>query len=185
MKTWLYSLAASSILALPLAYPAMAATLTQGTANGDVTYSGAISSPTDLQGTVQGSRALSYSTDFDTFTVNPPAIGQGGTVTVDILSSRIYPGETWQLVNVTAGDTVVGTGSPSNAGVPVTLVAGDSYSLEFMSTGMPPPPGAQNGWSVELTPLPGALLLFAGGLGLLGITGMRKTKGRLPTSAAA
>jgi hypothetical protein len=187
MKMWLYSLGASAMLLSPLAYSSVAGatTLSQVTTTGSVTFNSAISNPSELQGGVSGTTQLSYATNYEEFLVG--GTNSSGAVNVDILSTNPYPGETWQLVQGTAGGTVVATGTPSNAEVGVTLVAGDDYFLEFNSTGAPNSPGAQNGWSVEVTPLPGALLLFAGGLGLLGMTGMRKAKmsGRLPTSAVA
>lgn len=189
MKMRLYFAAACATLLLPLMYPSVsdAMTLNQVMVGpGSSVFYTTGSGTSELLGGVAGTTQLSYTTDYDEFTVAGPPPSSSGTVTVDVLFNHSYPGETWQLLQGTAPGTgtVVGSGGATNTPVGVSLVAGDTYFLEFNSTGAPSPSGA-NSWAVEVTPLPGALLLFAGGLGLLGITGMRKTKGRLPTSATA
>jgi hypothetical protein len=189
-------LAASALQA-----PVNAATITEVTdagafAGNTVTGSGT----NELGAEATGYVALAYSTDWIEFTVAPTSLGSVDIVVNDAPfgAGPSYPSEMWELVSGTVGGTVIqGPTSAPSTDVLVTLGASTNYFLELVS-GSPPFScnGACQGQSpisiaVEnavgpAVPLPGALGLFAGGLGLLGFAGLRKSRktGRGLTSLA-
>jgi hypothetical protein len=139
-----------------------------------------------VEGVVSGTSALTYGSDWLEFTVNPSTIG---VVTVDVLANFFtdapsYPNETYQLlVGGVNGASVIGQTTVTNTPVQVSLTGGLYYFLELAS-GAPSSPGSSTG-SIQVTggteegnfaPLPGALALFAGGLGLLGFAGLRRSR---------
>jgi hypothetical protein len=188
MKMRLNFAAASAVFVSVLAYSAVAGavTLTQQAVSGSVTSAETPgTSASLLSGNISGKTALGFSTDWEEFSI---ATGAPVTtaVAVSVNSLAPYPGETWQIVSPNSSSSPpIASGAASNTPELVTLLTDTTYFLEFMSGAPAAGVTAQSNWAIQVTPLPGALLLFAGGLGLLGITGMRKTKGRLPTSAAA
>jgi hypothetical protein len=190
MKIGLNFAAASAVLISALAYSAVAGavTLTQVATSGSVTSAETTgTSASLLSGNIQGKTALGFSTDWEEFSVATGApVVTAVNVTVNGLA--MYPSEVWQIVSPNSSSTPpIATGTSTSGTQFVSLLTDTTYFLEFQSGAPGAGVTAQSNWAVQVTPLPGALLLFAGGLGLLGITGMRKTKisGRLPTSAAA
>jgi hypothetical protein len=137
-----------------------------------------------------GSGALVFTIDWIEFTVVPDS---AGSVQVTVLAAPFtnnsvasYQSEYWQLVQVTDNGSLVQ--SPlavtlSGSSAIVSLLEGVDYFLELQSPG--PPLGDTGNSPVSIavqnsnqpaTPLPGAIGLFAGGLGLLGFTSLRRTR---------
>jgi hypothetical protein len=125
-----------------------------------------------------GTSALTYADDYLTFTIAPS--NEGGSVQVDDLVLG-FAGEVWKL---TGGPVSYGPLAANNVPVSVLLDTGYTYTLAF-SSGVPTPgPLGISSYSLSLAPLPGALALFAGGLGLLGFAGLRKgRKGERPLTS--
>jgi hypothetical protein len=190
MKMRLNFAAASAVFVSVLAYSAVAGatTLTQVAVNGSVTSAETPgTSASLLSGNIQGKAALGFSTDWEEFSVTTGApVVTAVNVTVNGIA--MYPSEVWQIVSPNSSSTPpIASGSSTSGTQFVSLLTDTTYFLEFQSSAPGAGVTAQSNWAIQVTPLPGALLLFAGGLGLLGMTGMRKAKmsGRLPTSAVA
>jgi len=131
-----------------------------------------------IGGGVVGSTALSTVSDWVEFYLTP---ADTTTVTVDDLANTHYPNEEWQIVGPGLNTGLIAANNvPTAVVIPDAGVANDYY-LELTS-GTPTTFGISSfSLTVPLssgtqTPLPGALVLFAGGLGLLGATGLRKSK---------
>jgi hypothetical protein len=142
-------------------------------------FSPNIVSSTDILETVAGGTALAYAIDWIEFMVSPSTVG---TVDVDVISSLPYPNETYQVVaGGVNGAVVLGPLPALNIPEPVGLMGGIIYYLEVASAQPNPVGGSQGSIQVSGTeegtmPLPGALALFAGGLGLLGFAGLRRSR---------
>lgn len=186
MRRLLWAAGAAAAIAVVTASSASAATLVETSVGGDVTCS-VCGVGTQIIGSVEGTNALSYAADFLDFNVGSPPPAVNGTVDVDVLFDDPWLGETWQLVG--PGSTIIASGAPSNTPTPVVLIAGDAYSLQFASLGGPTNSYGENSFNIEVpggdagaAPIPGTLALFGGGLGLLGLTGLRKRKSKEPLS---
>ena len=186
MRKGLYSVAAVVALAWAATGAAHASTVI------DVTNSGSaflpVNAPNNVSGTgtgivsayIQGKTALSF-TNGDWFDFK---LGNGSgtsSVTVDNLGN-IYQGETFTLTDTTTSAVLLNNISANNTPNPgVILSFGDIYQFVF-DAGAPTGLGQTSG-QIEITassalgtPLPGTLALFAGGLGLLAFSGMRKRR---------
>jgi hypothetical protein len=86
-----------------------------------------------------------------------------------------YSGETWEITTSNISDVVYGPNPDSGTTFGVFLTAGQDYFLRFTGT---PSPGSStvSSFEITLTPLPGTLALFVGGLGLLGFAGFRSKR---------
>jgi hypothetical protein len=131
-----------------------------------------------INGSVSGGSALVYGSDYVEFDVVPTT---NTTVTVDVLAasdgSPSYPDELWKIVG---GPVNYGPFAVTNTPVTLLLRTGFDYFLELAS-GTPGAPDFDGDSQLHIkvlaaTPLPGAIALFTGGLGLLGFAGMRRNR---------
>jgi hypothetical protein len=179
-----------------LALVAVAATLLMGTAVNAATISlvqnglsftgsspaqGTVAavSPTELAGTLQSTTAPSFLSDFVEFTVSA---ANGTLVNVDVLNNPVndlpsFVAEIFRITQDTVnGPVVAGSFAANNNVDSVSLMGGVDYFLELQATGVNGPIGQSN-FQLATTPLPAALPLFAGGLGLMGWLSRRRKKG--------
>jgi hypothetical protein len=147
--------------------------------------------PQVITGSVSSITALSYASDWVEFVVNPSSLS---AVTVDVLANFAngpsYPNEFYQLLSGSvSGATVVGPTAVTNTPNFIGLSTGVLYFLELASGGPSTIDNLQTVGTSSLSiqvptgdneigpaPLPGALALFAGGLGLLGFAGLRRSR---------
>jgi len=182
MKKLLSFAAAGAALLSVCAAPgvASAATITLVTSNG-TNMSALQVGLQGIGGFVDGTTALSFSSDWVEFYVTPA--GTNTTVTVDDLAGALYPGEQWEI---TGPGLSIGAESANDTPTPIAIpfsgIANDYY-LRLASSAPTVTDGGSSNFSLTVplgsgtqTPLPGALALFAGGLGLLGATALRRSK---------
>lgn len=164
-----------------------AATITPVTESGSVhTNPFFPPTPSVYSGIVTGSSQLSFTTDFLEFLLSPPPSPTvATTVTVNLLTSLAYAGETWQLCSSLACAVPLLAGTPSNVGQTISLPTGADYWVEFASTAAPTPFGISTFSVSTPTPLPGALPLLMAGLGVLGFGAWRKRSRPQRSLAAA
>jgi hypothetical protein len=127
--------------------------------------------------------SMTVPNDYIEFIVTPTQVGDV-SLTVGLIGG--YSSLGFDLTT-SPGGAVLATGSAGSV-IPVSLVGSTDYYLELFSTG-----GGTGTWGIDInggaagtTPLPGALALFAGGLGLFGFVGLRKgRKGRRALTSVA
>jgi hypothetical protein len=171
---------------------AHASTITFVKANGSGLVATQVTSDL-ITGSVAGTTALAYGTDYVEFSVAPTT-----STTVEVFNFSIaeYPNEHFELTCGTlSGAGTGGCGTPISSTLVadnssdtdvLTLTGGEDYFLQLSSA----KPSSSGGFSaftlsVVATPLPGALALFSGGLGLVALTGQRKRAKRATNRAAA
>ena len=104
-------------------------------------------------------------------------------MTVDVLGNMdnqpSFPDEFFQIVtSLNCSDSscvVVGPTAVNNIPDLISLLTGTDYYLELTS-GAPTDGAGTSSVNIQVTPLPGTIALFAGGLGLLGFGMRRKNK---------
>jgi len=134
--------------------------------------------PVKAGGVVQTGGALTYATDWMEFFITDAL---GGTATVDELADG-FSGEEYEISTSAGGAPITGGGPLLATNTPtfITLSTGVDYFLG-LSAAAPSSGFGSSDFSVQVaagvnTPLPGTLALFAGGLGLLGFAGLRKSR---------
>jgi hypothetical protein len=133
---------------------------------------------TELAGTLQSTTAPSFLNDFVEFTVSA---ANGTLVNVDVLNNPAndlpsFVSEIFRITRDTVNGTVVAGNFAANNNVDsVSLMAGVDYFFELQAAGVNGPIGQSN-FQLATTPLPAALPLFAGGLGLMGWLSRRRKK---------
>jgi hypothetical protein len=123
-----------------------------------------------IAGGIIATAPLSYADDWVEFYITPSS--DGGIVAVDDLALG-FAGETWKI---TGGSPTIGPFPANNSPTSVILDTGVDYYLAFNSGAVTPGPFGLSSYSLSLAPLPASFVLFGGGLGLLGLAGMRKGK---------
>ena len=126
------------------------------------------------------STPLTYANDYIEFFIQPNA--SNAQAAVNALTGGFPAGTTYQIqeqIGLGPKTTVLGPKTANDTTSSLLLVpgVGIDYFLEFNTDGGTFGTAPQiGGWSVALTPLPGALALFAGGLGLLGFAGLSRSR---------
>jgi hypothetical protein len=137
-------------------------------------------SSAEIAGTLQSSTAPSFLTDWVEFDVSPSNLG---LVNVDVLNNPFndlpsFTNEVFRITRDTIGGMVVaGNFAANNSVDTVALLSGVDYFFELQASGVNGPLGQSN-FQLATTPLPAALPLFAGGMGLLGWL-VRRRKNRV------
>jgi hypothetical protein len=135
-------------------------------------------SPTEIAGTLQSTTAPTFLNDWVEFTVAP---SNDTLVNVDVLNnpfndSPSFTAELFRITRDTVNGTIVaGNFAANNNTDSVALLTGVDYFFELQATGVNGPIGQSN-FQLETTPLPAALPLFAGGLGLMGWLARRRRR---------
>jgi hypothetical protein len=137
---------------------------------------GAVSS-TLLAGTLQSSTAPSFLNDWVEFDVAPSTTG---LVNVDVINNPrngfpSFIGEVFRITRDTVNGTPITADFAANNHVDTValLLSGVDYFFELRASGVNGPLGQSN-FQIAVTPLPAALPLFAGGLGLMGWLSRRR-----------
>jgi hypothetical protein len=179
MKTLLAAAAALALMS-----PGVADAAVINLIASDLTFTGAAPaqgtvgqiSPVEIAGTLQSTTAPSFLTDWVEFDVTP---SNTTLVNVDVLANPFsgqpsFTAEIFRIVRDTVNGTVVaGNFAANNNTDSVMLSSGVDYFFELQASGVNGPIGQSN-FQLAATPLPGALTLFAGGLGLFGWLARRR-----------
>jgi hypothetical protein len=180
MKTLLAAAAALALMG-----PGLANAATINLLGSDLTFSGVPPvaqgtvgqvSPTEIAGTLQSTSAPSFLTDWVKFDVTPSTTG---LVNVDVLNNTnnglpSFTAEVFRITRDTINGTVVAGNFAANNNVDsVKLSSGVDYFFELRASGVNGAIGQSN-FQLAATPLPAALPLFAGGLGLVGWLARRR-----------
>lgn len=125
-----------------------------------------------ITGNVISPAALDAASDFVEFYLTPAG---PTTVTVQDLAGTTFPNEMWEITGPGLSTGLMSANNiPTNITIPDGGV-GNPYFLELTSD--PPLTFGISHFSLTTeAPLPGALALFAGGLAMLGASGLRKRK---------
>jgi hypothetical protein len=135
-------------------------------------------SPSEIAGTLQSTTAPSFLNDWVEFTVAP---SNGTLVNVDVLNNPLndlpsFVAEIFRITRDTVNGAVVAGNFAANNNVDtVALNSGVDYFFELQASGVNGVIGQSN-FQLAATPLPAALPLFAGGLGLLGWAARRRKR---------
>jgi hypothetical protein len=158
---------------------ASAETVDLVTAGAGITY--AIQAGGSLNGGVISISALSYAADYVTFDVSPN--NTTATVALNFQSNASYPGGHFEVLDdSTNAFLIIPTPISTTSTVyDLTLDTGVDYTIQFKSTGAPDscsalPCAGNLSFTISPTPIPGALALLAGGLGMLGFGGLFKRR---------
>jgi hypothetical protein len=129
----------------------------------------------ELSGVVAGTSQLSQQTDFLEFALSTSS-PVSSAVTVNVLSSALYPGETWFICSILACGTAIASGTADNTTQSTTPLAAGDYFFEFSSTAAPPASGGASTFtiSVATTPLPATWFMMLTGLVGIGVIGCRR-----------
>ena len=173
MKKLLSCAAAGAAVAALCAAPQVASASTITLVSfGGTGLSAAQEGPYGIGGQVISASALAFASDFVEFYLTPAG---ATTVTVQDLANTNFPNEQWQIIGPGLNTGLHDANNiPTNITIPDGGI-GNVYSLE-LNSGAPLVFGISTFSLTTEAPLPGALALFAGGLAMLGASGLRKRK---------
>jgi hypothetical protein len=134
--------------------------------------------PSEIAGTLQSTTAPTFLNDWVEFSVAP---SNNTLVNVDVINNPLndlpsFTAEIFRITRDTVNGTVVaGNFAANNNTDTVALLTGVDYFFELQASGVNDLVGQSN-FQLTATPLPAALPLFAGGLGLMGWLARRRRR---------